>query len=112
MLYCACGLAENLIKLHKAQLADDRTTHCSANGKQIALILDIAAYWLLRRFLAGDLKDCRSCKGRVYDPAPAVAQGCCPRHGKLHPLCVAFVSAFPDPDLLRAIIVALKPTPT
>jgi hypothetical protein len=37
--------AENLIKLHKAQLASDRTSCPLAN--QMRLILHTAAYWLL-----------------------------------------------------------------
>jgi hypothetical protein len=31
-LYCARGQAENLIKLHKAQLASDRTSGAQASG--------------------------------------------------------------------------------
>jgi Transposase DDE domain group 1 len=51
-LYCARGQAENLIKLHKTQLASDRTSCRSAVGKvffetlanQVRLILHTAAY--------------------------------------------------------------------
>ena len=38
-LYCARGQAENLIKLHKAQLASDRTSCRSALANQVRLIL-------------------------------------------------------------------------
>jgi hypothetical protein len=48
-LYCARGQAENLIKLHKTQLASDRTSCRSANANQMRLILHTAAYWLLWR---------------------------------------------------------------
>lgn len=46
-LYYACGQAENLIKLHKSQLASDRTScrHLAAN--QMRLVLHTAAYWLM-----------------------------------------------------------------
>jgi len=46
-LYCARGQAENLIKLHKAQLKSDRTSCRSANANQMRLILHTAAYWLM-----------------------------------------------------------------
>jgi hypothetical protein len=38
---------ENLIKLHKAQLASDRTSCHSATGNQVRLVLHTAAFWLM-----------------------------------------------------------------
>jgi hypothetical protein len=46
-LYCARGQAENLIKLHKAQLASDRTSCRSPRANQMRLVLHTAAYWLM-----------------------------------------------------------------
>src|SRR6202165_1222073 len=46
-LYCARGQAENLIKLHKTQLASDRTSCRSALANQVRLVLHTAAYWLM-----------------------------------------------------------------
>jgi hypothetical protein len=46
-MYCARGAAENLIKLHKAQLASDRTSCREPLANQVRLILHTAAYWLL-----------------------------------------------------------------
>ena len=46
-LYCARGQAENLIKLHKAQLGSDRTSCRSPMANQMRLILHTAAYWLI-----------------------------------------------------------------
>ena len=46
-LYCARGQAENLIKLHKTQLASDRTSCRSASANQMRLVLHTAAYWLM-----------------------------------------------------------------
>lgn len=43
-LYCARGQAENLIKLHKSQLASDRTSCRSALANQVRLVLHTAAY--------------------------------------------------------------------
>lgn len=46
-LYCARGQAENLIKLHKSQLASDRTSCRSPLANQVRLFLHTAAYWLI-----------------------------------------------------------------
>jgi len=45
--YCARGQAENLIKLHKEQLASDRTSCRAPRANQVRLLLHTAAYWLL-----------------------------------------------------------------
>ena len=47
ILYCARGQTENLIKLHKSQLASDRTCCRSPLANQVRLILHTAAYWLM-----------------------------------------------------------------
>ena len=46
-LYCARGQAENLIKLHKSQMASDRTSCRSLLANQVRLVLHTAAYWLM-----------------------------------------------------------------
>jgi hypothetical protein len=46
-IYCARGQAENYIKLHKAQLASDRTSCRDPRANQVRLILHGCAYWLL-----------------------------------------------------------------
>jgi len=46
-LYCERGQAENLIKMHKAQLASDRTSCRNPLANQMRLILHTAAYWLM-----------------------------------------------------------------
>jgi len=45
--YCERGQMENLIKLHKAQLASDRTSCHSATANQVRLVLHTAAFWLM-----------------------------------------------------------------
>jgi len=47
VLYCARGQAENLIKLHKTQLASDRTSCRSPLANQVRLVLHTGAYWLM-----------------------------------------------------------------
>ena len=44
-IYCGRGQAENFIKLHKAQLASDRTSCRGPRANQMRLILHTAAYW-------------------------------------------------------------------
>src|ERR1043165_9523115 len=46
-LYCQRGQMENLIKLHKAQLASDRMSCHSATANQVRLVLHTAAFWLM-----------------------------------------------------------------
>lgn len=46
-LYCIRGQAENLIKLHKSQLASDRTSCRSPLANQVRLVLHTGAYWLM-----------------------------------------------------------------
>jgi hypothetical protein len=46
-VYCQRGRMENLIKLHKAQLASDRMSCHSATANQVRLVLHTAAFWLM-----------------------------------------------------------------
>ena len=65
-IYCARGQAENLIKLHKGQLASDRTSCQSPIANQFRLVLHTAAYWLM---LA--LRDAVPCAMPCPAPCPA-----------------------------------------
>jgi Transposase DDE domain group 1 len=47
-VYCQRGQMENLIKLHKAQLASDRMSCHSATANQVRLVLHTAAFWLMQ----------------------------------------------------------------
>ncbi len=55
-LYCARGQAENLIKLHKTELASDRTSCLRPSANQFRLILHTGAYWLLHGLRAAEPK--------------------------------------------------------
>ena len=46
-VYCQRGQMENLIKLHKAQLASSRMSCHSATANQVRLVLHTAAFWLM-----------------------------------------------------------------
>src|SRR5271156_40311 len=51
-VYCQRGQMENLIKLHKAQLASDRMSCHSAIANQVRLVFHTAACWLMHRVRA------------------------------------------------------------
>ena len=89
-IYCARGQAENLIKLHKGQLASDRTSCQSPIANQFRLVLHTAAYWLmlaLRDAVPCAMPCPAGCRapqdaarlGRVRNPQKEPAQGRRPR---------------------------------
>ena len=86
-LYCALGQAENLIKLHKAQLKSDRISCRSANANQMRLILHTAAYWLMGKLGHAMSCDCRAANRRVrhHRAAPDQARRTRHRNRHLHP---------------------------
>lgn len=108
-LYCARGQAENLIKLHKSQLASDRTSCRSALANQVRLVFHTAAYWLLLtvrdhipkpRDLAGaEFNTIRlrllKIAARVIETAARVR--------------LAFAAACPEAELFRGLSNALMP---
>jgi DDE family transposase len=109
-LYCARGQAENLIKLHKAQLASDRTSCRSPLANQMRLILHTAAYWLMLTV--------RDAIPRAHALATAEFNTIRLRLLKLGARVVemasrvrlAFAAACPDAALIRHIATALMPT--
>ena len=84
-LYCARGSAENLIKLHRAQLKSDRTSCHSANANQMRLILHTAAYWLRWKLRHAMPCDCRAGNRQVRHHRAAPDQVRCTRHRNRHP---------------------------
>jgi Transposase DDE domain group 1 len=109
-LYCARGQAENLIKLHKAQLASDRTSCRSPLANQMRLILHTAAYWLTLTV--------RDTIPATHALAPAEFATIRLRLLKLGTRVIetasrvrlAFAAACPDAALFRHIAAALMPT--
>ena len=110
--YCARGNAENLIKLHKSQLASDRTSCRSANANQMRLILHTAAFWLMWR-VQQEIPKCTALataefatlRVRLLKVAARVIE-------TASRIRVAFASACPDADIFRTIALAFKPAPT
>lgn len=109
-LYCARGQAENLIKLHKTQLASDRTSCRAPLANQMRLILHTAAYWLMLtvrdaipeknplRVAEFNTLRLRLVKiaGRITETASRVR--------------IALASACPDADLFRTLALSLQPS--
>jgi hypothetical protein len=107
VFYCARGQAENLIKLHKSQLASDRTSCRSPLANQFRLILHTAAYWLLlglreaipakHRLKTGEFTTLRlwliKIASRIVETASRVR--------------ISLASACPDADLFRALAASL-----
>jgi hypothetical protein len=108
-LYCARGQAENLIKLHKSQLASDRTSCRAALANQLRLILHTGAYWLMlavrdaipaaRDLARAEFATLRlrllKIAARVIETASRVR--------------LAFAAACPEADLFRSMPAALMP---
>lgn len=111
-LYCARGRAENLIKMHKSQLASNRTSCRSANANQLRLILHTAAFWLLWRIqqeipktAALATAEFATLRLRLIKIAARVIE-------TATRIRIAFASACPDAALFRTIALALRPAPT
>jgi hypothetical protein len=109
--YCARGQAENLIKLHKSQLASDRTSCRSPLANQTRLILHTAAYWLMltirdevpnaHPLARAEFTTLRTrllkIAARVIETATRVR--------------IAFAAACPEANLFTGLVNALRPAP-
>lgn len=111
-LYCARGQAENLIKLHKSQLASDRTSCRAATANQMRLILHTAAYWLILTVREAIKKtqplataEFNTIRLRLIKIAVRITE-------KATRIRIAFASACPDAGLFRHIAGALKAAPS
>ena len=108
-LYCARGQAENLIKLHKAQLASDRTSCRAATANQMRLVLHTAAYWLVLAVRDAIPKAHALAKAefttirlRLLKVAARVTE-------TASRVRVAFASACPDAVLFRHLAGSIRP---
>ena len=108
-LYWARGQAENLIKLHKTQLASDRTSCRSALANQVRLVFHTAAYWLLLtvRDAIPKIRDLATAEFatlrlRLLKIAARVAE-------TKSRVRLAFAAACPEADLFRGLAKTLLP---
>ena len=108
-LYCARGQAENLIKLHKAQLASDRTSCRAATANQMRLVLHTAAYWLvlavrdaIPKVHALAKAEFTTIRLRILKVAARITE-------TASRVRIAFASACPDAILLRHLAGTIRP---
>ena len=108
-LSCARGPAENLFKLHKDQLASNRTSCRSAFVNRVRLVLHTASSWLMRTVHGAipkpqplatvEFTTLRLCvlkvAGRITKTAPRVR--------------IALASACPEAELFRGVEHNLQP---
>ena len=108
-LYCARGQAENLIKLHKSQLASDRTSCRSALANQVRLVLHTAAYWLMLTVrdaipkpLPLAFAEFATLRARLLKIAARITE-------TASRVRIAFAAACPEADLFHYIAHSLQP---
>ncbi|QNT70224.1 IS1380 family transposase [Defluviicoccus vanus] len=106
-LYCARGQAENLIKMHKSQLASDRTSCRSPLANQVRLLLHTAAYWLILELRdaipkthALAVAEFATLRLRLLKLGARVIETACR-------VRLAFAAACPDAALIRHLATAL-----
>jgi len=106
-LYCARSNAENLIKLHKSQLASDRTSCRSPMANQMRLILHTAAYWLVHTVRAAISPTHKLANAtfatirlRLFKLAARISE-------TATRVRLAFAAACPDASLFRSLATAL-----
>ena len=109
-VYCQRGQAENLIKLHKAQLASDRTSCHAATANQVRLTLHTAAYWLMHTLRSAipsghalAKAELNTLRLRLLKIAARIIE-----HGSR--IRVRLPSSFPDAALFRQIVLGLTPS--
>jgi len=108
-LYCARRQAENLIKLHKSQLASDRTSCRSPLANQLRLVLHTAAYWLMLtvrdvipKLQPLALAEFATLRARLLKIAARITE-------TATRVRIAFAAACPEADLFRSIARSLQP---
>jgi hypothetical protein len=110
-LYCARGQAENLIKLHKSQLASDRTSCRHPAANQMRLVLHTAAYWLMLTVRDAIPKAHRLAKAEFATIRLRLLKLGARIRESAARVRLAFAAACPDADLLRHLAGALGPAP-
>jgi hypothetical protein len=110
-LYCARGQAETRIKLHKSQLASDRTSCRHPAANQMRLVLHTAAYWLMLTVRDAIPKahrlaraECATIRLRLLKVGARIRESA-------SRVRLAFAAACPDADLLRHRAGVLGPAP-
>jgi hypothetical protein len=110
-LYCARGQAENLIKLHKAQLKSDRTSCRSPLANQMRLVLHTAAYWLMLTVRDAVPKQHPLSKAEFATIRARLLKIGARIRETTQRVRIAFAAACPEAILFRDLAIALRPAP-
>ncbi|MER9436095.1 transposase [Mesorhizobium sp. M0618] len=108
VIKCARGQAENLNKIHKSQLASDRTNCRSPIANQVRLALHTAAYWLMLTPAPSGAHIRSSRQSRVRHVAAQAPQARRPRHPLSRASAWPSPPPVPRPALLRALAINLQ----
>ena len=109
-VYCARGQAENLIKLHKAQLASDRTSCHSPIANQVRLVLHTAAYWIMHTVRAAIPKESPLAKaefGTIRLKLIKIAARIVEHAARIR---LALPTCCPERDVFTAVALGLSPS--
>ena len=111
VIYCARGQAENLIKMHKSQLASDRTSCRSPIANQVRLVLHTAAYWLMLTLREAVPKAHQLSKAEFVTLRLRLLKLGARVSETGSRIRLAFAAACPEARLFRAIAITLQPAP-
>ena len=111
VIYCARGQAENLIKMHKSQLASDRTCCRSPIANQVRLVLHTAAYWLMLTLREAVPKAHQLSKAEFVTLRLRLLKLGARVSETGSRIRLAFAAACPEARLFRAIAITLQPAP-
>jgi transposase InsO family protein len=109
VIYCARGQAENLIKMHKGQLASDRTSCRSPIANQVRLVLHTAAYWLMLTIREAVPKTHQLSKAEFATLRLRLLKLGARVIETVSRIRLAFAAACPEANLIRSIATALQP---
>lgn len=109
VIYCARGQAENLTKMHKSQLASDRTSCRSAVANQVRLVLHTAAYWLMLTLREAVPKAHRLARAEFATLRLRLLKLGARVIETVSRIRLAFAAACPEASLFRSIATTLQP---
>jgi len=107
--YCQRGQMENLIKLHKAQLASNRTSCHSATANQVRLVLHTAAFWLMAAIRSAIPKTHRMAKAEfatIRDRLIKVGARVIEHVARIR---IHLPTSYPEAALFRQVALGLMP---
>lgn len=109
-VYCQRGQMENLIKLHKAQLASDRMSCHSATANQVRLVLHTAAFWLMhgvRAAIPASSPLARAEFATIRDRLIKIAARVIEHAARIR---IQLPTSCPDAALFRSLALGLSPS--